>query len=649
MIPRGNTSSILLTANDRLWALGAAALALIPLLLQLPNSFGLIIVAIMTGVSLLSWRTPPPRWLRVIFALAALVSVLMTVGANPGRDTGCALLAAMLAVKPSETFSLRDVRSLLGFALFAPFAAFLLDQGPATTALGLGAVLCVLLLLQRFSDIESETHTLSPVRRIRLIGRMLLIGLPLALAAFWLFPRFPAPLWGIPQLSQAQMGLSGSMRPGDWLDLMVDETPAFRVDFSTSPPRPEQMYWRGPTLWAFDGSEWTRALWLPSDSPGSRDVISQDVHWDYTIAYEPTDRHYLVALDLPLEAPADAYLASDHTLTSRHPLNNLTRWQLRSAPPAQYQLQLPSFQRRAALQLPPGYNPRTLQLARQLRDQYGDNDTALIQHVMEWIRTDFAYTLDTPLPGRNAVDEFLFDQQQGYCEHFSSSFVFLMRAAGIPARVVTGFAGGSRNPLGGYWIVRRMDAHAWAEAWLPQRGWVRFDPTAAVAPERIYDTVNDRLRSGAEYTIWSLSGLSDLRDWMRRGWNDFVLGFDANRQTSLLKPFGIPQLHATQLGILFALCMTVILVWMIWLLRRRERERDPLLRAWRKVGKRYTKLGLDRDPSEPALVWVARIAHEHPQSAMALSSLSLRFVELRYAGSHEGVAELIKDLRRHRP
>ncbi|MFT4249310.1 MAG: transglutaminase-like domain-containing protein [Pseudomonas sp.] len=188
------------------------------------------------------------------------------------------------------------------------------------------------------------------------------------------------------------------------------------------------------------------------------------------------------------------------------------------------------------MRLPPGFNPRTLTLARQWRQQAGSDDAAVVQRMLAWIRTEFAYTLDTPLPGHDSVDEFLFQQKAGFCEHFSSAFVVAMRAAGIPARVVTGYAGGVRNPLGGYWIVRRMDAHAhaWAEVWLAGRGWVRVDPTAAVAPERIYDTLEDRLGQGQgagdAATEWRVG---DVGDWLRREWNELVLSFDAQRQQAV--------------------------------------------------------------------------------------------------------------------
>ncbi|HEY5970867.1 MAG TPA: DUF3488 and transglutaminase-like domain-containing protein, partial [Pseudoxanthomonas sp.] len=526
-------------------------------------------------------------------------------------------------------------------------AAFLLDQGPLTMGLSLLAVLCALVALQRLADVEA--HALpaseSPLRQLAAVGKLVAIGLPLMLAAFWLFPRLASPLWGVPERALGRPGLSDNMTPGEWLDLMADDNPALRVQFFGARPAMEEMYWRGPVLWDFDGRSWTQPQWLrglPAEP-----VATRDVAWDYEIEFEPTDRRQLVALDLPASAPAGSRLSFDYGLYADRPLSALTRWRLRSSPPARFEPRLKLLLRERALTLPAGYNPRTVALASQWRREAGADDAAIVQRALDWVNREFGYTLETPLPGRNGVDEFLFEQKKGFCQHFSSSFVVLMRAAGIPARVVTGYVGGFRNPFGGYWIVRRMDAHAWAEVWLPERGWVRVDPTAAVAPERVYDTLEDRASLGAG-ALGGLTTLGDFGDWMRRGWNDLVLGYNADRQQRLLRPFGIDRLDDRRLGLMLGLFALLTLAWMAWLLARGERERDPLLRAWHRLGARYARLGMGRLPLEPALAWAERIAATRPQASTALVPLSRRFADARYAGA-VGDAALVDDLRRHRP
>ena len=651
------TSAPVLDPQSRAQVLLAAAACLLPLLLQLPATLGFGIVVAALAVAAVSWRRLFPGWLRLLLALALIASVLGSSRFVFGRDTACAMLAAMLAIKPAETTSLRDARSLLGFALFAPFAAFLLDQGPLSLVLGLSGTTLALAALLRVAELEAGAVAALPRwRRMARVWRLIAIGLPLALAAFWLFPRLATPLWGVPQRAMARPGLSDHMAPGEWVDLMNDDRTALRVQFFGPTPPQSQMYWRGPTLWDFDGRRWTQAPWL-RDIPTAA-VRHGSVRWDYQLELEPTDNRQLVALELPLAAPEGTQLSLDYGLHTRRPLTSLTRWRMQSSPPVSFEPQLMATLRRAALALPPGYNPRTLALARQWREQVGppgaDSDNAIVQRAMQMIRADFAYTLATPLPGRNSVDEFLFDTRAGFCEHFSSAFVVLMRAAGIPARVVTGYVGGYRNPIGNYWLVRNSDAHAWAEVWLQGRGWVRVDPTAAVAPERIYDTLADRA-PGADSLLGGYGAFSpmfNVGDWLRRGWNDFVLGFDATRQRQLLRPLGLGDLPPARLVALFIGAAVLALLWMAWLTARDGREQDPILRAWRQLGRRYARIGLGRAPHEAAARWAARVAASRPDLGPALQSLIVRFNSWRYARPRQDgsvASSLVRDLHRHRP
>ncbi|HZW17969.1 MAG TPA: DUF3488 and transglutaminase-like domain-containing protein [Luteimonas sp.] len=660
MQPRARFTAAPLDPQSRLWTLAAAAACLLPLLRQLPIPMALAIATIGAVIVTVTSRRRLPGWLRLLLAVALVGYVLASARFALGRDTACALLAAMLAIKPVELAGVRDARSLLGFALFAPFSTFLLDQGPLSLALGLVGVTLALAALLRVADLESGdiAHAAPPWRRLLGVWRLVAIGLPLALAAFWLFPRIATPLWGVPERALARPGLSDHMSPGEWIDFINDDTPALRVTFFGPTPPTSQMYWRGPVLWNFDGRTWTGSRWLRSLPPPA--VTRAARTWDYEMALEPTERRQMVALELPVAAPDGTHLDHDYGLQAPRPLGTLTRWRMQSAAPVAFEPELRPYLHQLALRLPEGYNPRTVALARQWRLEAGDNDAAIVERALAWIRDDFAYTLTTPLLGRHSVDEFLFEQQAGFCEHFSSAFVVLMRAAGIPARVVTGYVGGYRNRYGDYWIVRRSDAHAWAEVWLAGRGWTRVDPTAAVAPERIYDTLADRAGGGGG-GLAGLGGLADrlaavrdVADWMRRGWNDFVLGFDAARQQKLLQPLGIERLDPRGLIALFAAAATLAIGWMLWLTARAEREGDRLLRAWHRLGARYARLGFARAAHEPAGAWAARVAAAWPGSD-ELQSLSARFAQWRYAsldGRTQGRRELdalVRALRRHRP
>lgn len=629
----------------------AALACLLPLLLQLPLAlalgFGIGSVAVVAA----SWRQPLPavlRWLLGGTALLAVAAVMPGIG----RDTACALLAGMLALKPAETFSLRDGRSLLGFALFAPFATFLLDQGPLSLLLALAGVLLALLALQQLAADEGGLPPRAPRQALSGVLRLVALGLPLALAAFWLFPRLPTPLWGLPQRNVAVPGLSDTMTPGQMFEMLLDDSPAARVQF-IGPAPPPPLYWRGPVLWDFDGRTWRQARDLLALPPAP--VQASGPSWDYQLDLEPTEDRQLVALDLPLQLPEDARLDHDLSPQAQVPQYNVSRWRMRSAAAAAFEPNLPPALRARALALPAGYNPRTLALGRQWRreaghDAQGRTDAAIAERALAMIRRDFAYTLNVPPAGRNEVDDFLFDRRAGYCEHFSSAFVVLMRAAGVPARVVTGYAGAYRNPVGNYWLVRKSDAHAWAEIWLPARGWVRVDPTAAVAPERVYDTLADR-RPGRIAGFDGLVPMFDAADWLRRGWNDFVLGFNAQRQQALLKPLGLARLGASGLAALFAVAALLALGWMAWRIALGERTRDPLLRAWHALEARYRRRGLGRAPHEPAQAWAARVGADVPRAGAPLATLARRFSDARYGAPATPAAlrALLRDLRRHRP
>jgi len=634
------------------------ALAMLPLLLQLPLNLSVLFAGVAGIIAFLGWRRPLPLLLKIILVLTLLVAISLQLGSRPGRESGCALLVAMLTLKPGELHSVRDARSLLGFALFVPFSAFLLDQGPLTSLLTLLAVIATLLSLQQLVFQEIGGPQSNWQGQAQVIGRLLLVGLPLTLSAFWLVPRLATPLWGAPEYLTGKPGLADSMEPGQWLDLINDDSPVLRARFFGTEPEPQYRYWRGPVLTLFDGRTWRRL-----QRPARRNLLPEirhdaSVQWHYQLDYEPSERDELVVLELPLDAPEDSVLNADYTLFSQKDLTTPTQWQLRSAPVQQFQTELPPRLRELSLYLPENFNPRTLALGQQWRTEAGEGaaaDSVIVNRALEWIGRDFSYTMDTPLPGRHSADEFLFQYQAGFCEHFSAAFVILMRSAGIPARIVTGYAGGNYNRYGQYWLIRRDHAHAWAEVWIAERGWVRVDPTAAVAPERILDTINDRLiaREAAAASGGGIDvGLQWQRmvqwgDWLRNSWNTAVLSFDAKTQRVMLRPLGVDQLTPTQLTGLFALLSILAVVLMLAWLARGEREQDRLLRAWHRLGRRYNRIGLGRQPHEPALQWAQRVEQQQPGSG--LIALSQRFNLVRYALHPADQTALLRDITRHRP
>lgn len=636
-----------LPRSTRRWCLLAAAACALPLLVLIP---GWLAVALsLTALLAFFSEKPWPALLRLFLTLMIGGLVIAAFDFRIGRDTSSAGLLALLMLKPFETHSQRDARSLLGFSLFAPFAAFLQDQGPLILSLALPAIGLSLLAWSRLVQ-EPQAPLLPDLRRA---GAALVMAIPVALAGFWLFPRLPTPLWGLPENSVGRTGLGDRMTPSEWLDALVDDSPALRARFIGAAPARNQMYWRGPVLMNFDGEAWTRDI-------GAGQIMAPALqataaHVRYEVMLEPTERRDLLMLDLPLGAPSNAQLNSELTAITDEPINNLTRYLGESAPAARFSEPLAGWQRQAALLLPPGHDPRTRALAHQWLQQSAD-PMILTQKFLQWLRRDFKYTISAPPVGFNATDDFLFETRLGFCQHFSSAYAVFMRAAGVPTRVVTGYVGGHYNKLGDYWLLKHKDAHAWTEIWIDGRGWIRVDPTAAIAPENILDTLDDlqaRRATGLGGAADRLfAPMFDGTDFLRRQWNELVLGFNAARQKSLLQPLGIADAEAWQLVTAFGVGSALALALTFWFLLHEHRDRShPLIRAWRKLTLRLSRAGYAKPVDEPPLSFARRIAGELPADAEGLLSVSQRYCDWRYAGhtlTEEEQRGLIRSLREFR-
>jgi transglutaminase-like putative cysteine protease len=601
-----------------------ALLACAPLLLQLP----VLMIACLAGILLISFslKAAPNRLLIVLLLLATLALLVLEYRGRFGRDVAACMLALMVGLKCLETKSMRDLRAVLGFSLFLPFAALLSNQSPLSLGLSLLSILFWLLLVQACSTGELLLPKSNMLQIAKRLGMQILFSLPVAAALFWLFPRISTPLWGLPGLSSQGSGLGDSMKPGQWLDTLTDDRIAFRVTFKDQVPEPAQRYWRGPVLWDFDGVQWTRK---PEDSaPKERTPVAaaNKAGIAYDISLEPTEKKYLPALDWPQTAPAAYYLSQEMTVYSDKPVQKITQYSAQSSPQPEAAGDLDALIRQRALAFPPGFNKRTQALAKQWRAEAVD-DRAYIERVLEWIRSDFSYTLATELPGINAVDEFLFTDKKGFCQHFSSSFALLMRAAGIPSRVVTGYAGGYKNPYGDYWVLYRKDAHAWNEVWLENEGWVRIDPTAAVAPENILDTLESAAGTESYFGEQSMfSPFFDYGDFIKSRWNDWVVGFNAARQESLFKGLGMQQIQRWQLLILLMAVSSALSYVLFLFLNRASRPKlDPIETAWQKLLLRLEKRGFGKRGHETALDFATRIGH------MDLSGIAERYTRWRYA------------------
>ncbi|HEY4293046.1 DUF3488 and transglutaminase-like domain-containing protein [Luteibacter sp.] len=585
-----------------------------------------------------------PLWLKMPLIGLLLGAVIVQNGTLFGREPGSAFAVGLLVLKLLESEHRRDARVGIAFACFALMSALLFDQGLVASFFVCLGILPALATLRSLEEVEPQATPW--VREFTPVLLALLAAVPLTLFAFLFVPRLSTPLWGTPQSSQAVTGLSNRLSPGDMLDLMTDDTPALRVTFAGDPPPNAARYFRAYTMQSFDGKGWSPGFRNGRRPPSPADYGSQVV---YQLSLEPTHDRVVPLLDLPTAAPADTVMRADHTVQAKHRIDEVTSFAGVAATTYRLEPTLDDDVRRENLQLPMGIGPRARALAASWVQRYGDDRAAIARASLALFHTNFSYTLAPEPLGRDRIDDFLFETREGYCEHYASAFTFLMRAAGLPARVVTGYQGGYWNTTGSYLLVRRSDAHAWSEVWLEGRGWVRFDPTAAVRPERVQlGAAAANAGHGGDEGLLDFPWLRDLRDrWdvVNQWWNRGVIGFDALRQQGLLQPFGIARAEVSDLAMIFALgCALLVAAALGWALFQR-REGDALDASMHRLQRKLAKVGVSRRTGEGPRHFLARAARALPGQRNTLERLSELYLRSRY-GHDEPPPESVLRFRR---
>jgi len=614
-----------------------------PHAMRLPTWVSVLVAALLGWRAWLAWRDRrlPPRWLLIILAIVITAGVIATYLPFLRRDASVALLASMMALKCLELRTLRDATVVICLGYFLIITNFLYSQ-TIPTAVFMAVVMAW--LTATMVSLQDPRRRVAPEQAVRTAGVLMAQAVPLMLALFLFFPRIQGPVFGLPQATSAGVtGLSDNMTPGDLANLGLSDEVAFRVEFRTPPPKTADMYWRGPVLWDFDGRTWT----MGSVAPSLEHVRSQRSEAvQYAVTLEPHHMRWLFAIDLPDMVPPEAALTSDYQLLSRRPVRVRQRYEMTSRLGNRIEHEEPPAQLRRALRLPRGSNPRAEELGRELRAQSGSS-AEVVSRALNMFRTQlFFYTLVPPELGRNPVDEFLFDTRRGFCEHYASAFVFLMRAAGIPARVVTGYQGGEMNPLADYLIVRQSEAHAWAEVWLDGQGWLRVDPTAAVSPARIEVGLAAAVPQGEPLPL-AVRGdfrfIKQMRftlDAITNSWNQWVLGYTPDRQLHLMERLGLGKPSwQTLVLLLMGAAGAVLLVLGILILRRlRGAMADPVQRAYRRFCRELARGGLIRAASEGPRDFAQRVVAQRPAIAGKVLAITQLYVDLRYG--HAETAEL---------
>ena len=644
-------------SRDTLFLLAVIAWILLPQTQHLPwwcsaLAFG---VLLWRGYLALAMRPLPSAWWRLGLLALAIAATLLTHKTLLGRDAGVTMLAVLLTLKTLELRARRDAFVVFFLGFFCMLANFFYSQSLLTAASMLLGLLGLLTVLVNAHMPVGKPPLLQAAKTA---GWMALLGAPIMIVLFMLFPRL-APLWGVPSDAVAgRSGLSAKMQVGTIASLALDDSVAMRIKFEGKPPPQKDLYFRGPVLSGFDGREWLPAkadVFSRFNITASLVVSGAPVNYEVTL--EPNSRPWLMVMDAAVQSPDltgyQTLMQADLQWLLNRPLNDLLRYKVQSYPSFQHGPKTAVIGLREFVELPPGFNPRTLALANEIRRdaRYAQASTGpLVDVAMNKLRTGgYTYTLEPGVYGQNTADEFWFDKKAGFCEHIASSFVILMRALDVPARIVTGYQGGEQNSVDGFWTIRQSDAHAWAEVWHEGRGWVRVDPTSAVSPGRT--GAFQRLQAPQNVVGQALTNLNprfslQLRaTWeaINNAWSQRVLNYTQGKQLSLLKDIGFKSPSWQDLSyLLIGIIVVVSLLGAAWGLWERT-QHDPWLRLLGKARKRLVKAGIEStqatSPRQLAILLKTRHSTQHD----ALVSWLMQLEAQRYGAS--GSNQTIKQLR----
>lgn len=646
-----------------LWIILAQAMLLLPHISRIPI-WVIVVYALAFGWRVQAFRGRaelPGRWLKVALSAAAAGGIVLSFGSLLGMEPMVAFLLTAFALKLTEMRSRKDAYVVIFLGYFVCLTAFLFSQD---ILLVLYAFVLVWVLTTALICVHRASGRLRDLRPLRLAGVMLLQSVPLMLVLFFLFPRI-GPLWSVPLKSHtAQTGMSDRLRPGDVSQLSQSADVAFRVHFEGEIPPASQLYWRGLVMSRLDGDTWRslRYFEVPASERREADVQPQGDALSYSIIMTPTQQNWLYALRYARSSKGGVMLLNDFRLYSPVIIENEYQYSVQSWPQTALELELSPWRASVERELPAGDNPETRALAETLYAEAG-SDRAYVEAALDYFRNEaFFYTLQPPLLGdQNPMDQFLFGTRRGFCEHYAYAFVVMMRSVGIPARIVGGYLGGEINPVNRTVIVHQFDAHAWTEVWLEGEGWVRVDPTAAVAPDRILYGLERAVAS--EGSFLATSPLSPLRyrginwinslrlryDALTYRWQSWVVGFDGQAQFDLLRGVLGEISVSRSLGVLLGSgALTIALVALFLFRDRRPAPRPIYEEELARFQKVLWQRGLEPLPGETPAQLTERAAQKWPRQAESLRALYRALARLVYGTADREIdsKRLLRELRK---
>lgn len=610
----------------------------------------------------------PPPWLLNGLALAGLAALYFLWQQQGFLPAMLNLLVLGCTLKFMEFGSRRHLSWHAISLFFLCALTFIYQQSLAFTLL---MSLVVLLNTLGLLSIYQQTGWQAQARQV---GRLLLLSLPLMWCLFVLLPHL-GPMWRLPDVKKATTGLSDSLAPGEVAELSRSSALAFRARFADTVPPVSRLYWRALVLEAFDGGRWSiassQAEWVRQQTQGYRPAVwPLTGEWggptaDYSLIVEPTQQHWLYSLDYSQPDEKDVLLTPTGTLISRPALQQKRQIRLRHYPQANPQLTLSAWQRKVDLQLPSGINPQTNQRVAELRMAHPD-ETELVQAMLSFFAEQgLVYTLYPPvLNGPNQIDDLLFGSRRGFCAHFAGALVYMLRQAGIPARMVTGYLGGELSADGEFISVYQFNAHAWVEAWWQGR-WQRLDPTLMVAPDRAESNLDqllpaDETRLRDPFSLASYSqtrAVAWLHQWLSEldyRWSVWVLNYDNRRQEQWLSGWFGNSLLARGCLMLGGLLVTLGLVWILHSRRQTRPVRDPLLQAYRLACARIEReYGRRREPHETPQQYLQRLTDLPAPVQQRMMAITDWLVAARYrqqdgAEARRQIRQLLRHWPRHR-
>jgi len=625
--------------------LGAIHLSALPLYGGIPAGILLLIASLsLWQFFIIKNRTNNPgKLVQTLIITAAFATVLYSYGHIFGQQPGIALVILMTTLKLFEIKNLRDAYIIIYSTFFIIASNFFHSQ---SIWLIFYVFLVVIFLVAILIALSDRLNSLSLKNRLRMAARFVFYAMPLMLILFVLFPRIPDPLWGLPDDAfSSKTGLSEEMSPGSINRLISSSAIAFRVKFESRIPPHRQRYWRGAVLSLYDGKTWRR-----SDAPAS---AQPNIHYDkanetvftYRVTLEPTNLKWLLSLEYPQVYNAGNKQPSysfnrEAMLTTGSKVTNTINYVVSSDTGADNRALFAQESYKNRL-LPVNKNAQTIQLAHELFRNANFDRRQYVDSVLDYFHNNqFIYTLNPDLLGENAMDDFLFDSRRGFCEHYASAFTYLMRAAGIPARVVIGYQGGKMNPLDDYMIVRQSDAHAWSEVWLDDH-WQRVDPTAAVSPDRVEQGVqhagleNDRLPLLLVSNNELLRNMAFFYDSLQNNWSQWVIGFNQKKQQALLKSLGFEDANASDLILLLIFCLSIAGAIVGWLLLTRQTiEQDTTQHYYNLFCMKLQRHGLQRRLNEGPVDFENRLRKEQYLATETADDIS--FIFKAYRALHYG-------------